>query len=83
MSPFSADSKHPRVGVWVAAALLWCAAGLAQVVTTFTIMDRYSMPVDIVAGSDGAMWFSMRVKRGSGASMQTECHRVRALDLYR
>ncbi len=66
MSPFSADSKHPRVGLWVVAGLFWCAAGLAQVVTTFTITDWYSMPVGIVAGSDGAMWFSDAGEKGLG-----------------
>ena len=58
MSRSSTTSKHPRVGLWVVAGLFWCAAGLAQVVTTFPITDRYSMPIDIVAGPDGAMWFS-------------------------
>ena len=50
-------SKLPRIAFGAAAGLLWCAAGLAQVATTVPVTWG-SEPFDIVAGPDGAMWFT-------------------------
>ena len=56
MSHALAVSK--KIGLWTAAGLVACASGFAQIVSTFPVVNGFSEPLDIVAGPDGAMWFT-------------------------